>query len=76
MTSSEQRSIDAANHRVDQLTGWFDRLVPLRGLRPLERIPSLKVKLSVLIVAAILITVATMTVGVSLGIRLRWSLLA
>lgn len=76
MTSSEQRTIDAANRRVDQLTEWLDRVVPLRGLRPLERIPSLKLKLSVLIVAAILITVATMTIGVSLGIRLRWSLAA
>ena len=60
---------------IERIADGFDRLVPLRRLRPLERIPSIKLKLSVLIIAGIAITVATTTVGFWLNVRPRWSLL-
>ena len=60
---------------VERIADTFDRVVPLRRLRPLERIPSIKLKLSVLILAGIAVTVATTTVGFWLNVRPRWSLL-
>lgn len=68
--------IDATNSRIDQVTEWFDRIVPLRRLRPLDRIPSIKLKLSILIVAGIGITVATSTVGFWLNVKPAWNLIA
>ncbi len=56
-------SIDAVNSRLDRAIGWVDVVVPLRGLRPLDRIPSLKLKLSVVIGAALVITIVTLMVG-------------
>ena len=60
---------------LERIADGFDRVVPLRRLRPLERIPSIKLKLSILIIAGIAITVATTTVGFWLDVRPRWSLL-
>ena len=73
---TEQEIIDAANGRIDRLTGWFDRLVPLRRLRPLDRIPSIKLKLSILIVAAIAMTLVTSAIGLWLDVKPLWSLSA
>lgn len=44
--------------------------------RPLDKIPSLKLKLSIIIVAAIGVTVMASTAGFYLGIKPRWSILA
>lgn len=60
---------------VERLASWFDRIVPLHRLRPLERIPSIKLKLSILILAGIAITVAATTIGFWFNVRPRWSLL-
>lgn len=60
---------------LERIADGFDRVVPLRRLRPLERIPSIKLKLSILIVAGIAVTVITTTVGFWLDIKPRWSLL-
>ncbi|MEM7286502.1 MAG: ATP-binding protein [Actinomycetota bacterium] len=60
---------------LERIADTFDRIVPLRRLRPLERIPSIKLKLSILILAAIAVTVTTTTVGFWLDVRPRWSLL-
>lgn len=74
MSGEPQRSATArANGRVDRLTGWFDRLLPFRRLRPLHRIPSLKVKLGILIVAAVGVTIAAGTVGFWLNVKPRYS---
>jgi len=43
--------------------------------RPLARVPSLKLKLGIVIVLAILVTLATMIVAAKLGLRLRWGAL-
>lgn len=67
---------ELANGRLDRITDWLDRIVPLRRLRPLDRVPSIKLKLSILIVAAIGITVATTTVGFWLDIGPLWSVSA
>ena len=56
-------SIDVANSRFDRAIGWVDVVVPLRGLRPLDRVPSLKLKLSIVIGAALVITIAMMMLG-------------
>jgi signal transduction histidine kinase len=50
--------------------------LPFRQLRPLQRIPSLKVKLSILIVAAVGVTIAAGTVGFWLNVRPRFSVAA
>jgi signal transduction histidine kinase len=42
---------------------------------PLSRVPSLKLKLGLVIVLAILVTLATMVVAAKLGLRLRWGAL-
>ena len=44
-------------------------------MNPLARIPSLKLKLGLVIVLAILVTLATMLVARKLGLRLRWGAL-
>lgn len=43
---------------------------------PLDKIPSLKLKLSIIIVAAIGVTVFASTAGFHLGVKPRWSILA
>ena len=45
-------------------------------MNPLARIGSLKLKLGLVIVMAILVTLATMLVAAKLGLRLRWGALA
>lgn len=45
-------------------------------MRPLERIPSLKLKLGLVIVAAIVVTVGAMVVAGELGVRARWGAVA
>ena len=44
-------------------------------MRPLNRLPSLKLKLGLVIVLAIVTTLATMLVAAKLGLRLRWGAL-
>lgn len=44
-------------------------------MTPLSRVPSLKLKLGLVIVLAILVTLATMLVAAKLGLRLRWGAL-
>jgi signal transduction histidine kinase len=44
-------------------------------VRPLDRLPSLKLKLGLVIVLAIVTTSATMLVAAKLGLRLRWGAL-
>jgi signal transduction histidine kinase len=73
---AERSATAQANGRIDRLTGWFDRLLPFRQLRPLQRIPSLKVKLSILILAAVGVTIAAGTVGFWLNVRPRFSVVA
>ena len=41
-------------------------------MRPLDRIASIKLRLGLVIVAAILVTVASMVVAAGLGVQLRW----
>lgn len=45
-------------------------------MNPLDRLASLKLKLGIVIVLAILVTLATMLVAALLGLRLRWGALA
>jgi signal transduction histidine kinase len=44
-------------------------------LRPLDQLPSLKLKLGIVIVAAIVATLVAMLVATSLGLRQRWGVL-
>lgn len=44
-------------------------------MRPLDRLPSLKLKLGLVIVLAIVTTSATMLIAAKLGLRLRWGAL-
>ena len=44
-------------------------------MRPLSRLRSLKLKLGIVIVLAILVTLATMLIAAKLGLRLRWGAL-
>jgi signal transduction histidine kinase len=44
-------------------------------VRPLDRLPSLKLKLGLVIVLAIVTTSATMLIAAKLGLRLRWGAL-
>lgn len=44
-------------------------------MRPLDRLPSLKLKLGLLIVFAIVTTLATLLIAAKLGLRLRWGAL-
>ena len=45
-------------------------------MNPLARVPSLKLKLGLVIVLAIVVTLATLLVAAKLGFRLRWGALA
>ena len=45
-------------------------------MRPLDRVPSIKVKLGLVIVAAIAVTVGSMVVAGELGVRGRWGAVA
>ena len=45
-------------------------------MRPLERLESIKVKLGLVIVVAVVVTLATIVVGHELGVTTRWSVLA
>src|SRR4051794_39143019 len=47
-----------------------------RRVSPLARVPSLKLKLGLVIVLAIVVTLVTMLVAAKLGLRLRWGALA
>lgn len=72
---AEPGPAEAASRRIDRITDAFDRVLPFRRFRPLDAIPSIKVKLSILIVAAIVITVAASAAGLALNIKPRYSLL-
>ena len=43
-----------------------------RRVNPLNRIPSIKLKLGLVIVLAIVVTLATMVLAAELGLRMRW----
>jgi signal transduction histidine kinase len=70
----DQELIDATNSHIDRATGVLDRLLPFSSWRPLDRVPSIKLKLSILIVAAIGITVGLQVIGWSFGISTRITL--
>jgi signal transduction histidine kinase len=76
MTSDRdrRRAIDTTNTRLQMAIGWVDRVLPFRRLRPLERIPSVKLKLSLVIGAAIAVTVATLTVSNWLHVPVVWGI--
>lgn len=71
---NRRQSIDTTNSRLESLVGWVDKILPFRGLRPLDRIPSLKLKLTIVIGAAIAITIATLTVGYWLHLHPLWGI--
>lgn len=73
MTGSRQ-SIDATNSRVERFIGWIDRALPFSRQRPLDRIPSVKLKLSIVIGAAIGVTIVTLTVGYWLELPAAWGI--
>ncbi len=64
----------SATDRVDRLTGLFDRALPFGSARPLDRIQSIKLKLSILILAGIGITMTSLTVSFWLNVRTRYGL--
>ncbi|MFV1990035.1 MAG: HAMP domain-containing protein, partial [Acidimicrobiales bacterium] len=72
---SDQQLIDVTNSRLDRATGLLDRLLPFGSWHPLDRVPSIKLKLSILILAAIGITVGLQVIGWSFGISTRVTLL-
>lgn len=57
------------SRRVDRATGLLDRVLPFRSVRPLDRIPSIKLKLSILILTGIGITIVSFTISFWLGVR-------
>lgn len=59
MGTTGRTATENANRRLGSVTNTLDRFVPLRRLRPLERLPSVKLKLTILIVAAVMITAVT-----------------
>lgn len=69
-----RRSIEATNSRLNKLIGWMDQLLPFRRLRPLDRVPSIKLKVSIVIGAAISITVLTLTTAYSLELHPVWGI--
>ncbi len=72
-TSSQDR-YSTATDRVDRLTELFDRALPFGSARPLDRIQSIKLKLSILILAGIGITMTSLTVSFWLNVRTRYGL--
>jgi len=71
---SRRESVDRANSRLKKAIGWVDKILPFPAFRPLDRIPSIKLKLSIVIGAAIGITVITLTVVNWLNIRMAWGI--
>ncbi len=56
------------NDRLDRVHELFDRVVPFRGARPLDGIGSLKAKLSIVIVAAVLTSITAVMLALALGL--------
>ncbi len=73
-TNDPPQLIEAANSHVDRLTGMMDRLLPFGSARPLDRLPSIKLKLSILILAGIGITISSLTVSYWLNVKPRFAL--
>ncbi len=71
--SESRRSIDTANSRLDRTIGWVDRALPFGRYRPLDRLPSIKLKVSIVIGAAIATTIITLIVGYWLGVSVALS---
>ena len=74
MTDEQRRSIDTANSRVERLIGWIDRVLPFHRSRPLDRIPSIKLKLSIVIGSAIIITILAISAGYWLDLHPGWGI--
>ena len=74
--SSERAATVSVNNRMLRISGWIDRVVPFRDLRPLDRIPSIKLRLSILILAAVGVTLVTTTVAFLLDLKPRYGVLA
>ncbi len=71
-----RQSIDTTNSRLERLIGWIDRVLPFSARRPLDRIPSVKLKLSIVIGAAIGVTIVTLSIGYSLELPAVWGVAA
>ena len=52
---------------------WIDRLLPFHDARPLARIGSLKLKFTLVIGAAIAVSMGTVVLGVAAGLHPMWS---
>ena len=78
MTGSDTRrtSIEAANSRFNNLVGWVDNVLPFSRLRPLDGIPSVKLKVSIVIGAAISITIVILTVSDWFDLQVLWGIAA
>jgi signal transduction histidine kinase len=53
---------------------WLDRWLPLRRMRPLDRVPSLKLKLTIVLGAAVIVAATTVTVGGAFGLHPMWAM--
>ncbi len=69
-----RESIDRTNSQLERVIGWIDRVLPFGQLRPLDRIPSVKLKLSIVIGGAIGITIVTLTAAYWLDIHAAWGI--
>lgn len=74
MNGDQRRSIDTANWRVERLIGWIDKVLPFRRMRPLDRVPSVKLKLSIVIGSAIVITILAISAGYWLDLHPLWGI--
>ncbi len=59
---------------LEPIFRWLDRLLPFRGLRPLARLRSLKVKFTIVIAVAITVTAGAVTAGRVFSIHPLWAL--
>ncbi len=73
-SKADRDVIEDTNTKVERLIGWIDRLLPFSARRPLDRIPSLKLKLTIVIGAAIAATGLTLTIANWLGSHPAWGL--
>lgn len=62
--------------RLDRFLALFDRWMPMRGIRPLARIESLKLKLIIVLGVAVVVTGGTVTAGRALNIGPLWAMAA
>ncbi len=76
VASPPKRPLPLPQRAFEWAAAVFDRIIPLRRLRPLQRLPSIKLKLTAVILAAIAVTIAASTVAYWLDLKPRFAVAA